>query len=104
MYKLFFFSNSLLPMVVGVSNYYLLLNSETEPMRRVELTLAWSQLTKLASDLHRVEAPLTRPEASQTTRTAGGPHEVGGGQAEAAQARHEAVNGGERTGPARSQP
>ena len=91
-------------MVVGVSHYYLLLNPKAESMRRVELSLAWSQLTKLASDLHRVEAPLTRPEASEAARTAGGPHEVGGGQAEAAQARHEAVDGGERTGTPRSQP
>ena len=91
-------------MVVGVSDYYLLLNSKTESMWGVELTLAWSQLPKLASDLHRVEAPLTRAEASEAARTARGPHEVGGGQAEAAQARHEAVNGGEGTGPTRSQP
>ena len=38
------------PVIVGVGHDDFLLNSETKAVRRVELTLAWSQLTELAAE------------------------------------------------------
>ena len=38
------------PVIVGVGHDDFLLNSEAKAVRRVELTLAWSQLTELAAE------------------------------------------------------
>ena len=39
------------PVVVGVSHDDFLLESQTKPVRRIELTLAWSELTELAAEI-----------------------------------------------------
>jgi hypothetical protein len=46
--------------IVGVRHDDLLLNSEAEAVRRVELTLARTQGTELAADLHSIQLNTTR--------------------------------------------
>ena len=39
------------PVIVGIRHDDFLLKSQTKPVRRIELTLAWSKLAELAAEI-----------------------------------------------------